>query len=166
MWPGVNEQQPNSETNAVQPAEGISAVLSLSCLEMWLDGIKATKASMDPVSSCFGVAVGMICCVVDIAANAQEDKRHTATRHDVIHADQIRKNEEAEAGVAFALGACLGDALVDTASVSVGVLVGGVRAAFFTCTGNNQRDNTVFGYPRAQIDEVKLFDACIPSSCR
>ena len=141
-------------------AESMSPNLDLSCLQMWLDGIKASKLCMDPISSCVGAVVGTICCIAVTAVNNKNDKQQVATRYDVTHSEQIRRAEAAEEGSAFAVGYCLGDLLIDTLSLSVGVLSGGARAAFFKCTKNNQRDNTIFGYTRPEIDQVKLFDSC------
>ena len=132
---------------------------------MWLDTIKATKLAFDPVSDCFGSVLGTICCVATEVFNAANDRNTPATRHDVVHANQIRRNEAAEANACYKLGSFAGDALVDIASSTVGFFIGAPRAAYLACTGDNDRTNTVLGYSRDDINEVQLFDSCGNCCC-
>ena len=143
----------------------VSAAFKLSCCEMWFDGVKATKLGLDPVSDGVGCFLGTVCCIAMAAANAKDDAQQPATRYEVVHANQIRRNEAAQASTVYAVGLCLGDALVDTLSVTLGVCVGGVRAAFFSCTGNNTSKAPVFGYSRDDLQAVDLFDSCTKPAC-
>jgi hypothetical protein len=145
--------------------EAVRENYSLSCFEMWLDGIKATKAALDPVSDGVGCILGTVCCIAVAAANDEDNRNRRATRHDVIHRDRIRRNQAAEANCGFAMGLCVGDALVDTLSITGGIFAGGCRATLFSCTGNNASQNTVFGYSREDIDSVELFDSCLKPMC-
>ncbi|MFA6302848.1 MAG: hypothetical protein WC627_06920 [Legionella sp.] len=156
----MEHTNPNLSTELLQ-----NNSIDLNCFDMWMDGIKATKLCMDPVSDCFGSALGVVCCVAVGIANAAEDSKRPATRYDVIHANQIRRNEAAEGNCAYGLGLCIGDAFVDTISVSVGIVAGGIRAAFFSCTGNNSSDNSVFGYPREELEQVNPIDSCTQPKC-
>lgn len=152
-------------TNFQQLPEGTNTNIDLGFLEMWLDGIKSIKLRLDPVSDCFASGLGVACCVAVTVANAESDRKHTATRYDVIHASELRRARNAEANCGFQIGSCLGDALVDTASVAVGTVVGGLRAGFFYCTGNTSSDNSVFGYTHEELKDVDPVDSCTHPTC-
>ncbi len=138
---------------------------TLSCIEMWLDTIKAMKMFCDPVSDCVGSTLGFLCCVATIAANDEDNRNSRATRHDVLYAHEIRRRKAEEANCAFRIGFFAGDTTVDCVSSTIGAIVGAPRAALLSCTGNNARNNTVLGYQREAIDEVDLFDSCAPACC-
>ena len=131
---------------------------------MWLDGTKAIKKYADPISDGVGCLCGVVCCVAMFAANAAENNR-PATRGDVVYANQIRNNDAAEMGTAYMMGLCVGDACIDTVSVSVGAIVSSVRATLFSCVGQNKSDQTVFGIPRNELQDVELFDSCTKPAC-
>ncbi len=138
-----------------------SASQTLSCFEMWVDGTKAIKHSFDPVSDVVSSIAGFLCCVAVAVAQA-EDNNKPATRGDVIHANQIRHNDEAERGCAYETGAVVGDVVIDSASIVLGSCIAGPRALGLFATGNNQRSNTVFGFSRKTIDQVDLASSCRP----
>ncbi|MDP3560661.1 MAG: hypothetical protein Q8R83_00575 [Legionellaceae bacterium] len=150
------ENQVNDASNANQ---------TLTCVEMWLDGMKAVKAGCDPLSDVVACIAGTLCCMATAAAQAEENKK-TATRGDVLYAKQHRRNDAAQMGCAFAMGACIGDTLIDSVAITIGSAVGCVRASTLSIFGNNQRQNTVFGFKRESIDNVDLFSSCRPiTSC-
>ena len=153
----------NLITNSLPPESSTND--NLTCFQMWGDGIKATKLLMDPLSDYFGYCLGAVCCIAVAVTNDEHDRKTPATRYDVTHAAQIRRNEAEQANLAYVMGSCVGNALVDTISVTAGIYIGGARATFFTCTGNNDRKNTVFGKSRQDIDNVKLFDSCLDPAC-
>jgi hypothetical protein len=161
----VIELQLGSNEGVVKSAPSDLECATLGFFDMWLDGIKATKLLLDPLSSCFGAVLGTVCCVAVAAANAENNHDRPATRYDVVHANQIRRNEAAQAGCAFQMGYIAGDVAIDAASSITGALIGLPRAAFFSCTGNNAKTNTILGYSRQEIDEVDLFDSCAPVCC-
>ncbi len=136
-----------------------SANQTLTCCDMWLDGIKWFKTTCDPVSDGVGALFGFLCCVATVVAQAKENDR-PATRHDVLYAAQERRNDAAELGCAYSTGACIGDIVVDSSAILCGSVVGGIRAAGLSFFGNNDRNNTVFNTPRERIDQVQLFSSC------
>lgn len=153
------------ELSAVSADEATSANQTLTWCEMVVDGMKAVKAGCDPVSDAIACLAGTMCCVATVVAQAEENSR-PATRGDVLYANQRRRNDAAEMGCAFAIGACLGDAIIDSTAIAVGTVVGGVRASALSLFGNNQRENTVLGFSRETIEQVDLFSSCRPvTSC-
>lgn len=155
-------EQPNEENKS---SDHFNANQTLTCFEMWLDGMKAVKAACDPVSDAVACLAGTLCCVATVAAQAEENSK-PATRSDVLYAKRRRQNDAAEMGYAFAMGACIGDTLIDSVAITVGSTVGCIRASGLSFFGNNQRENTVFGLSRDYINGVDLFSSCRPvTSC-
>lgn len=141
--------------------EGVTPHLQLTCFEMLSDTIKATKKGFDPVSDGCGAFLGCICCVVVAVGQAKEDNR-PATRRDVRRGRAtLQRQHDSELGTGYDIGFCLANAAVDTLSSGLGFFVGIPRATILTCTGNNDRSNTVLGFSREQIEEVDLTDSCM-----
>lgn len=155
-------EEPKEEN---QSSEHSNANQTLTFLEMWFDGMKAVKASFDPVSDVVACIAGTLCCVATAAAQAEENSK-PATRGDVLYAKRHRQNDAEGMGCAFTMGACIGDTLIDSLAITMGSAVGCVRASALSIFGNNQRQNTVFGFTREDIDQVDLFSSCRPvTSC-
>ncbi len=143
----------------------VSASQTLTCFDMWLDGMKAVKAACDPISDAVACLAGTLCCVATVVAESEQNNR-PATRGDVLYANQRRRNDAQEMGCAFAMGACIGDVLIDSAAITIGSVAGCVRASALSFFGNNNRENTVFGFSREAIEQVDLFSSCRPvTSC-
>ncbi len=138
--------------------------ISLTCFDMWCDGVKAFKKAGDPLSNAVGCCVGTVCCIAMAAAIAEENDK-PATRGDVVYARQHRNADAAAMNCAGLLGFTAGDIVIDSCCISLGMFGGGLRAAALSCTGNNDRNNTVFGYSRTEIDEVETFDSCLKPMC-
>ncbi len=138
---------------------------TLTCTEMFFDGIKAGKATCDPVSDAVACLAGTLCCVATAVAQAEENKK-PATRGDVVYAKRRRQNDATEMGCFFAMGACIGDTLIDTLAITLGSPISCIRASVLSFFGNNQKENTVFGLSRDYIEQVDLFSSCRPvTSC-
>jgi hypothetical protein len=142
-----------------EKTSSVSSSQTLTCFDMWLDGMKAVKAACDPISDAVACLAGTLCCVATVVAQSKENNR-PATRGDVLYANQRRRNDAQELGGAFALGACIGDVLVDSTAITLGSVTGCVRASVFSFFGNNNRDNTVYGFSRETIEQVDLFSSC------
>ena len=154
--------EPNRETISDANA---SASQTLTCCEMWLDGMKAVKSACDPISDAVACVAGTLCCAAAVVAQAKENSE-PATRGDVLYANQRRRNDAQEIGGAFAVGACIGDVLTDGTAMTIGAVLGCVRASVLSFFGNNKKENTVFGLSRETIDDVDLFSSCRPvTSC-
>lgn len=134
---------------------------TLSCFEMWVDGIKATKRTFDPVSDAVACFIGSLCCVATAVSQSEENNR-PATRGNVLYANQERRNDAQEIRSAYAAGACLGDAVIDTAAIMIGMPLAGIRALGLFAMGNNQRSNPVCCASRNNIDAVDLASSCQP----
>lgn len=141
----------------------INTPLVLNFYETYIRYIKAIKHSLDPVSECFGYVAGAACCCLMIGVQAEENSR-PASRHDVLHAAQERRQDRQELGTAFAMGYCMGDALVDSASIALGSVSCVVPAAFRSLFNPLTSTDPVCGIPATIIDETKLFDSCTCSS--
>lgn len=145
----------------VPQPEVSSASQTLSCLEMWVDGTKAVKRAFDPLSDVVATIAGVLCCVATVVAQA-EDNSQPATRGDVVYAAQRRRNDAAEMGWAFSIGACLGDTAIDSVAIVAGSCIAAPRAMALSFFNNNDRSNTVFGVSRQDIDAVDLGSSCRP----
>ncbi len=159
----VIQEQP-VETNTaerVEPKHAPESGVPLSFLAILLDTVKGTKLALDPLSDCIGGTLGVICCCAVCLINDHENKKKTATRYDVVHAEQIRKNEADQENMGYQCGFFIGNAVVDTlSSIMGGTIIGMPRAAYLSWTRNNDRANNVLGFTRERIEGVDLFESC------
>lgn len=133
----------------------------VTCFEMVVDGIKGLKTLGDPISDVFSCLTGTACCIGMFAVEAKENRRQ-ANRGDVLHANQRKKRDEEDLGTAYSMGACIGDTVIDTSVVALGVIPSVIRASVLTFFGNNQRGNKVFGLTRETINDTDLYSSCRP----
>lgn len=133
---------------------------SLTCLRMWWDGIQASKRACDPVSDVFGTMLGCVCCMATALAQDEHDRETPATRHDIVHANRIRRQERETQNCAYELGYCLGDIVIDTTAVTGGVVVGGVRAIGLSIFGNNKSSDLVMCQDPQAVRDTDIFDSC------
>jgi hypothetical protein len=153
------------EDPVITSAPNVSAHQTLTWFEMTVDGIKAVKTAFDPLSDAIACLAGTLCCVATAVAQAEENSK-PATRGDVLYANQRRRNDAAEMGCAFQMGACLGDVVIDSTSIVLGSVLGAARASAFLFFSDKNRENTVFGFSRERIDNTDLFSSCRPvTSC-
>ena len=144
-----------------EQTSSVSASQTLDCAAMCLDGMKAVKAACDPISEAVACLIGTLCCFAAAAAQAKENDQ-PATRGDVLYAAERREDDAEVNGAAYAVGACIGDMVIDGAAILIGSVAGGVRASVLSLFGNNNRENTVFGFSRETINQVDLFSSCRP----
>jgi hypothetical protein len=157
----MNNQIPTTEVDVV--VNTINPPLAFNFFETYIRHIKAFKSSIDPFSECLGVVTGTACFCLMLGAQAEENSR-PATRHDVLYAREERRRDREELGTSFAIGYCIGDALVDTASIAFGASACIVPAVYRSLFNPLLSTDSVCGISATAIDETKLFDSCTCSS--
>jgi len=142
------------------PSEAsISIALTLNFVDTYLRYIKAVKNHLDPISDCIAFVTGTACCCLVFFAQAEENSR-PATRYDAVYAEQERRRDRQERGIAFTMGSCLGDATVDTASISVASIFCLFPSIYHSQCNPKLSTDSFLGLSAEELDNTKLLDSC------
>ena len=120
--------------------------------QMMEDTMYAGQAACEPCACVCGAVGGAACVCLMICAQAKDDDR-PATRHDVINAPTIRRNEARQQEAAGNAGVILGAGLARISGAVLGGLVGLFRAPILHAREDNQRSNLICGLDRKKLEE-------------
>ena len=126
---------------------------SLTALEIIEDTSKAGQVLCEPCAITLACVGGTACCLLMCVLQAKENDRK-ATRHDVVYAPNIRKNQAAEREAAGNLGVITGAFIPRALGRGLGGLVGLFRAPLLLKTGNPQASDRICGLSRETVDDV------------
>lgn len=137
---------------------------NLSLCEMIDDTSKAGQLTLEPLAQVMACAGSAGCCVLMFCLQAK-DNSEPATRHDVIHRDEIKEREGRDRENASDLGNIVGACLPRTAGRLIGGGLGLFTAPVRLVTGQNNREDGTCCYTREQLDEAPSVCGGTPSLC-